>query len=232
MILQRCPVSLSRQRWLQPLDHQAAALRSARLDPGWQAHALFKRSQWLARHLGDWNFRGKAQGAPELIKANVNPNSLGLTRSGALYYSAVASGRYVYVASIDPESGKLVSAPTPVAQPYLLNDFPRWSAALLSSMERNGLQALFRSTRMGVRSLFRWVNARSRFGQWRTSCPPSPQRSEGPLLFAAVGIPSRPSGSRSGVGCFLTSCVPEGGGGRTSYPSRSLYDRRHRGPGS
>jgi Tol biopolymer transport system component len=71
---------------------------------------------------------GKPQGAPELIKANVNPNSLGLSRSGALYYSVVTSGRDVYVASVDFETGKVLSAPNPVPQPYLgLNDFPQWS---------------------------------------------------------------------------------------------------------
>jgi Tol biopolymer transport system component len=51
-----------------------------------------------------------------------------MTRSGALYYSAAASGRDIYVATVDMESGKLLSPPSPVAHSYLgLNDFPRWS---------------------------------------------------------------------------------------------------------
>jgi Tol biopolymer transport system component len=71
---------------------------------------------------------GKALGAPELLKANVHPVPLGMTRSGALFYSAVASGRDVFIASVDYETGKMLSAPIPVAQPYLgLHDFPQWS---------------------------------------------------------------------------------------------------------
>jgi Tol biopolymer transport system component len=71
---------------------------------------------------------GKTRGTPELIKANINAVSVGVTRSGALYYSSIASGRDVYVASVDLESGNLLSPPAPVAHSYLgLNDFPRWS---------------------------------------------------------------------------------------------------------
>lgn len=86
---------------------------------------------------------GKPQGAPELIKANINPYSLGLTRSGALYYSVLASAPNIYVASVDFETGKVISAPDPLAQPYLgLNNLPQWSRdgkylAYLSKREAN-----------------------------------------------------------------------------------------------
>jgi Tol biopolymer transport system component len=71
---------------------------------------------------------GRPQGRPELIKANVNPSSVGVTRSGALYYSVTSSGRDIYVAQADFETGKLLSTPTPIPQPFLgLNDLPRWS---------------------------------------------------------------------------------------------------------
>lgn len=86
---------------------------------------------------------GKPQGRAELIKANVNPSPVGVTRSGALYYSVVSSARDVYVASADFETGK-ISAPTPVPQSFLgLNDFPRWSPdgkslAYLSRRDANG----------------------------------------------------------------------------------------------
>jgi Tol biopolymer transport system component len=72
---------------------------------------------------------GKPQGAPQLIKPNVNPNAVGImTRSGALYYGVTASGRDVYVASVNFETGKMISPPAPVPQPYLgLNDSPQWS---------------------------------------------------------------------------------------------------------
>ena len=71
---------------------------------------------------------GKPQGLPELIKANVNPYSLGLTQSGALYYSVVSSAPDIYLAAVDFETGKVLSGPTPLAQPYLgLNRYPQWS---------------------------------------------------------------------------------------------------------
>jgi Tol biopolymer transport system component len=71
---------------------------------------------------------GKPQGSPELIKANVNPYSLGLTRSGALYYSVVSSVPDIYLASVDFVTGKVLSGPTPLAQQYFgLNNFPQWS---------------------------------------------------------------------------------------------------------
>jgi hypothetical protein len=53
---------------------------------------------------------GRQQGEPELIKANTNPGSMGMTRSGALYYAVAVSGRDVYVASADFETGKVLSA--------------------------------------------------------------------------------------------------------------------------
>jgi Tol biopolymer transport system component len=71
---------------------------------------------------------GKRQGMPELIKANINPYSLGLTRSGKLYYSVVSSAPDIYLASVDFETGKVLSGPTPLAQPYFgLNRYPQWS---------------------------------------------------------------------------------------------------------
>jgi Tol biopolymer transport system component len=87
---------------------------------------------------------GRPQERPELIKANVNPSSVGVTRSGALYYSVTSSGRDIYVAQVDFETGKILSTPTPMPQPFLgLNDFPRWSPdgkylAYLSRRDANG----------------------------------------------------------------------------------------------
>lgn len=98
---------------------------------GWTAdgHLLFSSDRTGVT--GVWALAvkdGKPQGAPELIRANVNPVSLGVTQSGTLYYSLVASGRDIYVAAVDFETGKFISAPSPAAHSYLgLNDFPRWS---------------------------------------------------------------------------------------------------------
>jgi Tol biopolymer transport system component len=99
---------------------------------------------------------GKPQGAPELIKTNINPGSLGLTRSGALYYSVRASGRDIYLASVDFETGKLLSPPTILPQPYVgLNDFPQWSPdgkylAYLSRRDANSRSA--QMTALAIRS--------------------------------------------------------------------------------
>ena len=99
---------------------------------GWSpdgAHLLFasdrsgSRAVWALPMKG-----GKAAGEPALIKANVSPRSLGVTRSGALYYSVVASEKSVYVASADFETGKVLSAPTMIPPQYFgSNDFPAWS---------------------------------------------------------------------------------------------------------
>lgn len=71
---------------------------------------------------------GKTAGEPDLISANINPSSLGLTRSGALYYGVAASTPDIYVAAVDFETGKVLSQPTIIPKPYFgLIDFPQWS---------------------------------------------------------------------------------------------------------
>jgi len=71
---------------------------------------------------------GKPQGAPELVKANVNPYPIGLTRTGALYYSVVSSVPTIYLASVDFDTDKVLSGPSPMPQPYFgLSNFPQWS---------------------------------------------------------------------------------------------------------
>ena len=82
---------------------------------------------------------GKLQGTPDLIKADINPSPIGLTQAGALYYSVVASGRDVYVASVDFETGKMLSSPTMIVTRYAgFNDYPQWSpdGKLLAYMSR------------------------------------------------------------------------------------------------
>jgi Tol biopolymer transport system component len=71
---------------------------------------------------------GKAQGGPSLVKGDLNPQSMGLTQSGALYYSVTLARQDVYVASYDFAANKQVSAPAALAQTYVgFNDFPAWS---------------------------------------------------------------------------------------------------------
>ena len=71
---------------------------------------------------------GQAQGEPRLLRANVSPASLGMTRAGALYYAVGNPSRDVFVADVDLAAGRVVSAPVIIAKPFVgLNDFPRWS---------------------------------------------------------------------------------------------------------
>jgi Tol biopolymer transport system component len=71
---------------------------------------------------------GRPQGEAELIKSNVYPRSLELTRSGALYYAVAASGENVYVGAADFDTGKIIATPAMVPVPYVgVNEFPSWS---------------------------------------------------------------------------------------------------------
>jgi Tol biopolymer transport system component len=73
---------------------------------------------------------GKPQGPPDLVKANTGGMfPLGLTRSGALYFGVRVGGPDVYLTSIDFNSGKVLSAPAPVAQQWVhANNQPDWSS--------------------------------------------------------------------------------------------------------
>ena len=71
---------------------------------------------------------GRPEGEPELIRANVNPSPLGLTRSGALYDGLADGEAHIYVASADFETGKQLSPPTIIPKPDAgLVGFPSWS---------------------------------------------------------------------------------------------------------
>jgi Tol biopolymer transport system component len=65
---------------------------------------------------GVWAVRtrdGRAEGAPELLKADLwGVLPMGFTRSGDFFYGVIAGGVDVYTAGVDPESGRLLSAPT------------------------------------------------------------------------------------------------------------------------
>jgi Tol biopolymer transport system component len=65
---------------------------------------------------GVWAVRtrdGRAEGAPELLKADLwGVLPLGFTRNGDFFYGVIAGGVDVYTAGVDPESGRLLSAPT------------------------------------------------------------------------------------------------------------------------
>ena len=79
---------------------------------------------WLM-HMTD----GKPVGEPTLVKRNIGwIQPMGFTRSGSLYYSIDAGGQDVYVATLDPATGELLSPPTKAIQRSEgSNRLPAWS---------------------------------------------------------------------------------------------------------
>jgi Tol biopolymer transport system component len=85
---------------------------------------------------------GKAQGAPEFVKADVGRiTALGLTRKGAFYYGVQVESQDVYLATLDETTGKPLAAPIPIVQRYQgSNSTPSWSPdeQFLAYMSRRG----------------------------------------------------------------------------------------------
>jgi len=73
--------------------------------------------------------QGKAQGAPELVKANVGRISpLGFTREGSYYYGLGVGMEDIYVAELDPATGKVLGSPERITERFLgANSAPAWS---------------------------------------------------------------------------------------------------------
>ena len=62
---------------------------------------------------------GKPEGYPQLISDNLNGMfPLGLTRHGSYYYGLPGRSRDIYFADLDPETGKVVNAPTKAVQNF------------------------------------------------------------------------------------------------------------------
>jgi Tol biopolymer transport system component len=71
---------------------------------------------------------GKPQGSPELIKEDLKFYPVGITSTGALYYSLRIEGNDVYTADIDSISGELLSSPKLATERFLgSNTNPEWS---------------------------------------------------------------------------------------------------------
>jgi len=72
---------------------------------------------------GLWSVRvadGKPAGMPELVKPNVGSMyPVGFTRDGAFYYGSHTSQSDVYVADLDPETGKISSKPERVNERFI-----------------------------------------------------------------------------------------------------------------
>jgi len=71
---------------------------------------------------------GKPHGAPMIVRADgANSSPIGFSIDGSLYYSVDKSMSHVFVAELDPKTGKLVTRPTTVAERYVGSNFlPAW----------------------------------------------------------------------------------------------------------
>jgi Tol biopolymer transport system component len=72
---------------------------------------------------------GKARGTPELVRENVgNIRPLGMTGDGKLYYGIASGSSDVYVAPMDPATGKVLAPPVKGVRKYeTFNSAPDWS---------------------------------------------------------------------------------------------------------
>jgi Tol biopolymer transport system component len=72
---------------------------------------------------------GQAAGEPSLAKPDLwRVSPIGFARDGSFYYGVQMDSRVVYIASLDPETGAVLAAPTAVGRDYLgSNGFPDWS---------------------------------------------------------------------------------------------------------
>ncbi|MBZ5585311.1 MAG: hypothetical protein LAQ30_24530 [Acidobacteriia bacterium] len=71
---------------------------------------------------------GKPQGPLEFVRPNIDPKSLGVTASGALYLGATIDDRDIHLASLDFNTGKLLSPPVrPIQTLTGSNSQPEWS---------------------------------------------------------------------------------------------------------
>jgi len=73
-------------------------------------------------NIGLWSLEvvdGKPKGYPQLIKQNLNGMSpLGVTPDGSYYYELIPSDNDIYVATLDPETGEVVTTPAKAVQNF------------------------------------------------------------------------------------------------------------------
>jgi len=72
---------------------------------------------------------GQAAGDPWMVKADLwRAEPIGFTRNGRYFFGISLDSRKVYVASLDPENGRVLAQPTPVRGDRLAEEWqPRWS---------------------------------------------------------------------------------------------------------
>jgi Tol biopolymer transport system component len=83
--------------------------------------------------MGFWSIDvadGRARGRPRLVKADIGQfdRTIALTHDGSLYYAVNAGMRDVYIADLDPETGRVEGTPKPLASRHVgANMWPSWS---------------------------------------------------------------------------------------------------------
>ncbi|MBI3697316.1 MAG: PD40 domain-containing protein [Acidobacteria bacterium] len=108
-------------------------------------HLLFASDRTGSTSIWALPFRdGKPEGSPELVKPDVGQAiPMGITRSGSLYFGVKKDGPDVFVASVDFNSGEVLSPPVrPVRRFAGTNSLPDWS--------RDGKYLAYLSSRQGV----------------------------------------------------------------------------------
>jgi Tol biopolymer transport system component len=104
---------------------------------GWSPdgrHLVFSSDREGSKGRGLWALPiadGRAAGAPILLRADFQGGHIGMSSAGALLYETAIGGREertLLVATIEPETGKVIDPPAPAAHDRrTLNLMPRWS---------------------------------------------------------------------------------------------------------
>jgi Tol biopolymer transport system component len=139
---------------------------------------------------------GKPQGIPELIKPDLGTDiiPMGFTENGSYYYAVQKEMKDVYIAEIDIETGKLISAPRMVTQLFAGSNYgPYWSP--------DGKQLLYLSQRAS--------------GAWgaRTICLYSPDNGEVQELFSKLNQIAFACWCPDGHSLLAGAANPDGGQG-------------------
>ncbi|MBI2149324.1 MAG: PD40 domain-containing protein [Acidobacteria bacterium] len=122
---------------------------------------------------------GKPQGSPQLIKSNIGwVNVMGLTRSGKLYFAVQEGDRDLAIASVDFNSGALLTPPVRPIESFIgINSNPDWSPdgrfiSYVSNRQRLGQQMTLaiRSVETGQT---RHLNPKLRYFRWPRWSPDS-----------------------------------------------------------
>ncbi|MBN1388888.1 MAG: PD40 domain-containing protein, partial [Bacteroidales bacterium] len=139
---------------------------------------------------------GKPHGIPELIKPDLGTDiiPMGFTENGSYYYAIQKEMKDIYIAEIEIETGKLISAPRLVTQLYAGSNYgPNWSP--------DGKQLLYLSQRAS--------------GAWgaRTICLYSPDNGKVQELFSELNQIAFACWCPDGRSLLAGAANPDGGQG-------------------